>query len=148
MADSFAMLQSERSQSRASGFVICVKNAPNPQTLRDLDEQRRVFDIEYLSDGRLGNVQSQPIDVRVGLAKVDKAGGNKSIHKLVQFELANPIRIQFARFVADHDNLQSVFGFQVANQFNHPGVRFRLRKHEAPEFSAGKWPFLVEEHPV
>ena len=37
MDDSFVIPQSERSQFRARGPVIRVKNASNPQTFRDLD---------------------------------------------------------------------------------------------------------------
>src|SRR5512135_2521773 len=102
MDDALVILQSERSQFRAGGPVIRVKNASNPQTFRDLDEHRGVFDIDYLPCRRLGDVQRKPKDVRVRLVEVDEAGGNESIHKLVQLELPNPVRIQFAPFVADH----------------------------------------------
>jgi hypothetical protein len=54
-----------------------VKNASNPQTLRDLDEHGGVLDIEYLPGRRLGDVQSKSEDVRVGLADVDETGGNE-----------------------------------------------------------------------
>src|ERR1039458_6787909 len=77
----FVILQSERSQFRAGGFVIRVKNASNPQSFRDLDEHRGVFDIGYLPGWRLADVQRKPKDVRVGLTEVDEAGGNKRIHK-------------------------------------------------------------------
>ncbi|MDO8793853.1 MAG: hypothetical protein Q7J25_04455 [Vicinamibacterales bacterium] len=108
MDDSFVILQSERRQFRARGPVIGVKNASNPQTFRDLDEHRGVFDIDYLPGWRLGDVQRKPKDVRVEFADVDEAGGNKRIHKPVQLELANPMRMQFPSFVADYDDLQSV----------------------------------------
>src|ERR1035441_7673455 len=75
-------MQSKRSQFRARGIVIRVKYAPNAETLRDLDEHRRVFDVKYLPGRRLGDVQRQPIDVRVGLAEADEAGGDKRIHEL------------------------------------------------------------------
>src|SRR5664279_3590563 len=81
MDDPFVNLQSQRSQFRARGPVIRVKNASNPQTFRYLDEHRGVFDVNYLSGWRLGDVQRKPKGVCVGLAKVDEAGGNKSIHK-------------------------------------------------------------------
>src|ERR1019366_4982721 len=100
--------QSERSEFRAGGPVIRVKDASDPQTFRDLDEHRGVFDIDYLPGWRLGDVQRKPKDVRVGLADVDEAGGNKGIYKPVQVELSNPVRIQFASFVADHDDFESV----------------------------------------
>ena len=86
------MLQSERSQLRAGGLVIRVKNALNPQTFRDLDEHPCVFDVQYLFGWRLGDVQRKPKDVRVGLAEVDEAGRDKGIHESVQLELVNPRR--------------------------------------------------------
>jgi hypothetical protein len=60
-----------------------VKNASNPHTFRDLDEQRRVFEIDDLPGRHLGNVQRKVKDIRVRFAKVNKAGGNIEIHKLV-----------------------------------------------------------------
>jgi hypothetical protein len=81
MDDSFVILQSERSQFPARGPVIRVRNASNPQTFRDLDEHRGVFDIDYLPGWRLGDVQRKPKDVRLGLAKVDEAGRNERIQK-------------------------------------------------------------------
>ena len=109
------MLQSERSQFRARGRVIRVKNAANPQAFRDLDEHRRVFDIDDLLGRRLGDVQRKPKDVRVGFAKADKAGGNKEIDNSIQFERSDPMRIQFARFVADGGDLQPVPCLEPAN---------------------------------
>src|ERR1019366_5545988 len=94
IAPFFVILQSERSQFRARGPVIRVKNASNPQTFRDLDEHRGVFDIDYLPGWCLGDVQRNPKDVHVGLAETDEAGGNKGIYKSIQLELSNPIRIQ------------------------------------------------------
>src|SRR5664279_2715566 len=81
MDDSFVILQSKRSQLCARRLVISVKNALNFQTFRDLDEQRSVFDINYLPRWRQHDVQCQPEDFRVGLAKADEAGRNKSIYK-------------------------------------------------------------------
>ena len=146
MDDSFVILQSERSQFRTRGSVIRVKNASNPQTFRDPDEHRGVFDIDYLSGWRLGDVQRQPEDVRVGLADVDEARGNKEIDKPIQLELSNPIRIQFARFVADHGDLQPVPDLDLSNQFDHFGIRFRLREHEVPKLRPGERSLLIEDH--
>ena len=56
--------------------------------------------------------------------------------------------IQFARFVADDNNLQSIFGFQIADQFDHFGVRFRLREHEAAKFGARERTIFIKDHPV
>jgi hypothetical protein len=92
-----------------------VKNALNPQAFGDLDEHRGVFDIDDLPGGSLGDVQCQPEDVRIRLVKVDEAGGNKSIHKFVQLERVNPMRIQLARFVVEHDNLQAILCLELAD---------------------------------
>jgi hypothetical protein len=73
-----------------------VNNASNPQAVSDLSEHRAVFDVEDLPGLHLGNVQRQPKELRVGFADVDKARENKEVHKPVQPELANPIRVEFA----------------------------------------------------
>jgi hypothetical protein len=124
MDDSFVILQSERRQFLARGHVIRVKNASNPQVFRDLDEHRGVFDIDCLPGWHLGDVQRKPKDVRVGLADVDEAGRNEKIHKPVQLELSNPVRIQFPCFVADHCDLQPVPDFELSDHLDHPGVWF------------------------
>src|SRR5271170_3981353 len=141
-------LQSEQSQFRACGFVIRVKNAANPKTFRDLNEERGVFEIDNLPCRCLGDVQRQLENIRVRFPEMNEAGGNKSIHKCVQLELTNSMSVQFTRFVADDDNLQSIFGFQVANQFNHPGERFRLREHETSKLVASERALFEEDHAV
>jgi hypothetical protein len=90
-------------------------DAMNTEALGDLDEHRGVFDIDYLPGWRLGDVQPKPKAVRVGLADMDEAGGNKRIHKPVQLELSNPIHIQFASFVADHGDLQPVPDLELSD---------------------------------
>src|ERR1019366_1535258 len=146
MDHSFVILQSERSQFRACGPVIRVRNASNPQTFRDLYEHRGVFDIDYMPCWRWRNVQRKAKDVRVGFADVDEAGGDKRIHKPVQLELSNPIHIQFASFVADHGDLQSVPDLEPGDQLDHLRARFRLREHETPKLSPGERPLLVEDY--
>src|ERR1017187_9850417 len=115
MGDSFASLQSKRSQFGAGGFVVRVKNASNPQTFCDLDEERGVFDIDNLPRGCLGDVQRQLKNICVRFSETNEAGGNESIHKPAQLELANPMRIQFLSFIADDDNLQSILCLEPAN---------------------------------
>ena len=46
MNDAFVILQSERSLFRARGPASRVKKRPNPQTFRDPDEHRGIFDID------------------------------------------------------------------------------------------------------
>jgi hypothetical protein len=55
-----------------------VKNAANPKTFCDLDEQRRVFNINNLPGGRLGYVQRQLENIRVWFSETNEAGRNKS----------------------------------------------------------------------
>ena len=125
-----------------------MKNAPNPQAFGDLHEHRRVVHIDDLPGWRLGDVQREPKDVRVGLADVDEAGGNERIHKPIQLELSNPIRIEFAPFVAHHGDLYPVPDLELRHQRDHLGGRFRLREHEAPEPSPREWSLLIKDHPV
>ena len=91
-----------------------MKNAANPQTFRYLDEHRGVFDIDDLPGWHLGDVQRQPKDVRVGLADVNEARGNKEIHNRAQLEFSNPVRVQVTRFVADDGDLQPVPDLELA----------------------------------
>jgi len=81
--DSFVILQSERSKFRACGPVIRVKNASNPQTFRDLEKHRGVFDIDYLFGWNPHGIERNTKDIRVRLSQLDEAGRNKRIHKLV-----------------------------------------------------------------
>ena len=146
MDDSVVIPQSERSQLRARRLEIGVKNAANPQAFRDPDEHRGIFDIDDLLNRRLGDVQRKPEDIRVGLSDMDEAGGNEEIDQPVQFELSNPIGIQFPGFVADHGDLQPVPDLELSDQLDHLGVRFRLREHEAPKLRPGERPLLVEDY--
>src|SRR5664280_3313006 len=93
MDDSFVMLQPKRSQFLAGGLVICVKNAANPKTFRNLDEERGVFDIDNLPRGCLGYAQRQLENVRIRFSEMNEAGRNKSIHKPRQLELADAMSV-------------------------------------------------------
>ena len=121
MDDSFVILQSERSQFRARGLVIRMKNAANSETFCDLDEHRSVFDIDYLPGRHLGDVQRNPEYVHVGLSEMDEAGGNEKIYKPIQLELSNSVGIQFPPFVADHGDLKPILYLELADQLDHLG---------------------------
>jgi hypothetical protein len=123
-----------------------VKNTLNANPLRDLYEHWGVLDINYLPGWHLGNVQRKPKDVRVGLADVDEAGGDKKIHKPVQLKLSDPILIQFPRFVANDNNLQAVMCLKSTDQLDHLEIRFRLREHKTSKLITCEWPLLVEDH--
>ena len=105
MNESSGFTQSEQGQLRAGGLVIRVKNAANSHTFRDFDEHRCVFDVEHSLRRGLSNVQREPEDVRIWFSDMDKAGGDEGIYKLSQPELANPMRVEFPCFIADHDDL-------------------------------------------
>jgi hypothetical protein len=90
-----------------------MQDASNPQTFRDLDEHRGIFDIDYLPGRRLREVQRKPKDVRVWLASLDEAGGDKEIHEFAQLELVNPIIIHYAGFVADNGDPQPVLDLEL-----------------------------------
>jgi hypothetical protein len=148
MEDSFIILQSERSQFRARGPEIRVKNALDPQTYRDLDKHRGVFDIDYLNGWNLRDIERNTKDVCVRLSQVDEAGGNEKIHEPVYLELSDSVRIQFPCFVADRNNLQSIPFLKLADQLYHLGMRLGLREHKFPKLSASKRSLLVEYHPT
>src|SRR5271155_5020560 len=112
-----------------------VKNAPNSQTLRDLDKHRRVVDVDDLRRGRLGEIQCKPEDLDIRLAHVDKAGRDEGIYKSVQLERTDTMRVHLARFIADHNDLQAIPNLEVSNKRNHPVTRLRLRKDEVPELT-------------
>ena len=85
-----------------------MKNTSNPQTLCDLNEHRRIFDIKDLFRFGLSEIKSKSEDVRVRFAQIDETGGYKAIHECIQSESANPIGVQFERFIADHGDLQRI----------------------------------------
>jgi hypothetical protein len=70
-----------------------MEDASYTQTLRDLDEQRGVFDIDDPLCARLGDVECKPEDVYVGFANMYKTGGYEKVHKAIQLNL--PIRCAF-----------------------------------------------------
>ena len=67
----------------------------------------------------------------------------RGIQKPVQLELANPLRIQFAPFIADRGDLQPVPDLQLSDQLDHLVVRFRLREHEAPKLRLAERALMV-----
>ena len=140
--------QPQSSQFFASGFIIRVQNAANPQAFRDLDEHRCVFEINDLPGRRLGDVKRKAKYLHVGFAELDEAGGNKRIHKFVQLELLDSIRVDFARFVADHGDLQPVSMLESNNEIKHFGIRFGLRAHKTPKLRPCECAFFIKNDPV
>ena len=145
---SFCSLQSKRSQFHTCRLVIRVTNTSNSQAFCDLDKHRKVLNIDYLIGRNLRDIDRHTKDVHVRLSQVDEAGGNEKIHKTIKLELSNPIRIQFACFVADHDNLQSIPFLKPADQLDHFGIRLRLGEHEFPKLSTCERSLSVEDHPI
>src|SRR5581483_3296344 len=97
----FNNLQSKRGKFGACGFVVCVMNAVDSQTLRDLDKHGTVVNINHLTDRHLGDVQRHPKNILVRFAKVDETRGNKKIYKAVELESLDAMRVQLTSFVAD-----------------------------------------------
>src|SRR5665254_13290 len=91
------------------------------------------FYIDDVPGWCLGDIQRKLKDLCVGLAEVDEAGGNKRIHKFIQLELSNPILIQFAPFVTDHADLESVLCFEFADKLDHARAPLRLSEPEVLE---------------
>ena len=77
----------------------------HPQSVRDLDEHRRVVDKRDLLCRRLGEVERETEDIHIWFAHANKAGRNERVRQLVQLELLNAVRIHCARFIADHNDL-------------------------------------------
>ena len=115
------------------GFVILVKDASHPQIFCDLDEHCCVVDKGDLLSRRLGKVKGETKDIDIWLAHANKAGRNEGIRQLVQLERANAVRIDRARFIADHDDLQTMPLLESSDEFDHPGERLRLSEHEVPK---------------
>jgi hypothetical protein len=68
-------------------------NAVNSQTLRDLHEHRAVVNVNHLTDRHLRDVQCHPKNVLVGFSKMDETGGDKKIHKTVELEGLDAMRV-------------------------------------------------------
>lgn len=99
-----------------------MKNTSNPQTLRDFDEHRAVFDIDHPTGRNLRGFKRNTEDVRVRLSQLNVAGGDKRIYKLIQLKLSNAILIQTAPFVADDNDFQSITCLKSADQIDHFGI--------------------------
>lgn len=133
MHERLIVQQPKREELRVSGLVIRVENTSYPEAFRDLNEHRGIFYVQNLMRLCLCDVERKPEDIHVGLAQMDEAGGNEGIHKTVQLEGANTVRVQFERFVADNDELQTMTRLQLSYHPDHVVVRFRLLAHEAPK---------------
>jgi len=76
-----------------------------------------------LSEQRLGEIQRKAKDVEIGLAHVNEAGRDESIHETVQLERTNAIGIHLTGFIADNNDFEAIPNLKVGNKFNHSGVR-------------------------
>jgi hypothetical protein len=97
---------------------------------------------------RLGKVKGKTKDIDIWLAHTNKAGRKEGIRQLVQLERANAVRIDRARFIADHDDLQAMPLFELSDEFDHPGVRLRLSEHEVPKLIPREGSLFIKDHPA
>jgi len=97
--------------------------------LRDFDEQRTIVDIGDLSRRNLHEVGRQPENLRVGLPQPDEARRHEAIHPLAQSVGFDPMMVQFAAVIADHEKSQCVAHLDFPDQLDHPAARLRLREH-------------------
>ena len=144
-----SLMQSERSQFRACGLDSpCEECFESPNLLRSgrtlgCYRYRRICSAGAWAMSSASRKMSAS-----GLRTWTKQEEMKESTNPSQLELSDPIRIQFACFIADHDDLKPVPDLEVGDQFDHLRVRFRLRKHKAPKLSAGERPFLEKDHPA
>jgi hypothetical protein len=125
-----------------------VKNAANPQVFRDLDKHRRVIDEDGLRCLRLGEVKGKPKYPNVRLAHVNESGRDERVHKLVELERADAVRIHFTRLIADDNNLEAMPGFEFRDRLDHPWVWLRLGKHEVAKLTPRERSLLVKNYPA
>jgi hypothetical protein len=77
---------------------------------------------------------------------VDKARRNEEIDELAQLKRANSMRVQLARFVAYHNNLEAMPKLEIGDQLDHSRIRFRLGEHKRSKLRPAERPFLVKDH--
>ncbi len=87
--------------------MVYVNDAVNPEAFRDFDKHRRVVDEHGLRCSRLSEVEREPKDPNVGFAYVDETRRDERVHKLVELERADAIRIQFAALVANDNYFEA-----------------------------------------
>lgn len=91
----------------------------NSQSFRYLNEHRSIVDEDYLRGLNLSYVQSKSENIHVGLADVYEARGYETVYQPIQFELLNPMSIEFAPFIADDDDLHAQSVSKLRNQIDH-----------------------------
>jgi hypothetical protein len=50
----------------------------------------------------LCNIKRYPEYIRIGLSKMDEAGGYEKIHKMIQMKFLYPVLIQLPGFIIDY----------------------------------------------
>jgi len=107
------------------------ENASNAQSFRDLDEHRRVVDVDDPRRGVWATSNASRKMFTSGLRMWTKQEVLMTgIREPVQLERANAICIHLAGFIADDNDLQAIPDLETCNQLDHSGVRLRLRKDE------------------
>ncbi|MEP7096388.1 MAG: hypothetical protein ABI748_01890 [Dokdonella sp.] len=128
--------------------MVYVNNAVKPEAFCDFDKHRRVVDEDGLRCSRLSEVEREPKDSNVGFAYVDEAGRDERVHKLVELERPDAIRIQFTTLIANDNYLEVIRRLEFDNEFNHHRVRLRLSEHEVAKLSSRERLLLVKDDPA
>jgi len=123
-----------------------MKNAMDSQALSDMNEHRSIVDEDCLRGPHLCYIQSNPENIRVGLANVNEAGGYEAVSQPIQAEPLYPICIQLTGFIADDRYLKPQLQLKLSDKLDHLREGLRLREHIAPKLIAREGPLLVEHN--
>src|SRR5262249_23310262 len=104
------------------------------QPFGDLHKHGSILKINDSFGWNLGDIQRNPVNVRVGLPKMEKTRHDKEIHEGSQAKLLNTIADQFPPLVTDHDNFELILLLEGLNICHHRQVRLGLGKHVGSEF--------------
>src|ERR1700733_2172415 len=105
-------------------------NPMETERFSNLDKHWPIFDIGNVSALNLRHIQRQLINLYIRFTEMNKAGGDKKIHKPVELECLDAMQRQLASLVTDHGHFEFIFRFDLADEINHPRQWFRPRKHE------------------
>jgi hypothetical protein len=123
-----------------------MNNALHSQALGDLNEHRGIVDEDNPRGPHLGYIQSKSVNILIGLADVNEAGGYEAVSQPVQLEPLDPICIQLTGFIADDRYLQSKIQLKLSDKLDHFREGLRLREHKAAKLIAREGPPFVEDN--
>jgi len=136
--------EAQRGEFFAGGCGVPVENRVDPQSFCDLAEQRPILDIGDLRWVNLCDIERQAIDVQVGFAEMDEGGNHKEVHKILEVEAADPVFGDFAAFVADDGDAQTIYGTELFNETDHVVVGGGLFENVAHDIFRRVFPWFEE----